>query len=277
MDKSAIEEITALAHARETNELIGMAGLPCVAVPPGYGLRNLEEFSARPHHYRAAFRTEAPDDFIAYVNAHATEHTAVYVSRKRPVATAILDQGTPASPGWGYHQAVLVLSQTPAYSAVMRAANRAQTVPSFLDFVEDWAEHIVFTCNHEPVVLAAAVASLRTLTVSQVSKRTDETGDFHASRSEFDKIEFESAGAEPPGGFNFICEPMLGLGPVSVRCRLRYASNGKAGPDLVYRIVGEERLAEEMVARTQDLLQDGIKSATVRCGDMAYQQGEDGE
>lgn len=278
MDNTAIEAIAAMAAAQLAQREIGEHhDIAAVVIPKDYNLTNLEKFKSEPDHFRGVFSTNILEQYTGYVDKNATADSGVFINQDKMTATAIIDMGNHDLPKWGKHEASVTLKNTPAYDALLSLRDRKITQQDFIDFAEDWQEHIQFyygddvTIGHES--FKETIKTLRKLKTSVTATSETEIGNFAANRSAMESIEVTAAGSQqPPTGFLFSTIPYDGFGPVSFDCQLRALPDAKE-VFLKYRIgqlaQHQERLAEQF--RDKIINSISVENISVFIGNMDYQ------
>lgn len=268
MDKTAIEAIQALAHAKEANEvLLGTnRASALLALPKDYQLADLEKYGDRPHRFRGTFSTTSLPDFMAYANAACNGASAVFVDAALGKAEAVIDLGDAGAPLWKDHRAALSLKRTAEFEALLANADKAFSQRDLIDFVEDWDESLVFFegdfgAEATAIMLADAVGRIRRVKVESQGLRESDAGDFAAGLSSTDRMEVKAHNAPLPCGFEFHCAPYDGFAMRAFRCRLRAALAAGDKPALQYRIQGYGMQVEQIGQEFCEILKDGIGAA----------------
>lgn len=275
MDSTAIQEIQKLALAALTTDTLS-THVPgtAVALPNDWKLQTLEHLQTQPDHFRGHFATNALAEFIAYANQHGSADTGVFIDPDSMTAAAIIDLGNHTAPEWGKHRASATLKRTPAYAALLESADETLQQQAFIDFIEDWADHIQFYFEDGDVADAAtAVKTLRRLKVNANAQQEQTVGNFAASRSALETVEIKAGQEELPAGFRFAVEPYEGFEQYTFNCQLRAVSDDKA-VKLKYRIGQLETIKEAIANEFRDRIKDGIteQGVSIFLGQMAYQK-----
>ncbi len=213
MDSTAIQEIQKLALSAVASETL-TAHVPgtAVAIPVDWKLQTIEHLQSSPDHFRGHFTTTTLAEFIAYANQHGSADTGVFIDPDSMTAAAIIDLGNHAAPEWGKHRASATLKRTPAYAALLKSADETLQQQAFIDFIEDWADHIHFYFKNGDVIDAAtAVKTLRRLKVNANAQQEQTVGNFAASRSALETVEINAGQEELPAGFRFHVAPLRRL------------------------------------------------------------------
>jgi uncharacterized protein YfdQ (DUF2303 family) len=273
MDNSAVEAIAALAINKETNRVI--VDLNTVILPEKHSIRSLEQFKQKPDRFRGTYKTNIIGEFTDYIEEYSTANTAVFIDQTEMSAKAILDMGNDGNPQWGEHKVLVTLKKTPAYAALLQFCNGHLEQQAFIDFAEDWQEHIQFyheqTSPTEQKTFAQHIKTLRKLTVKSTSTADQTTSNFAASRSALETIEVQATGQEPPAGFRFKTIPYEGFPEVTFTCQLRAVSNDK-DVKLKYRIGKLETIQEAIAEEFRDTIKASADALRIFIGNMAYQE-----
>ena len=144
MDHTAIKQIQQGAGIEQAAASIegGLAGNGITALPSDYKQHDLEAFMQTRRRARGVMATSAGSDFAQYVKAHAEEGACVFVNADEMQAVAVLNMGTPETPGHTDNRAKFVLKRTAAYSALREVAGNGMGQQRAAEFLEDWTEHI---------------------------------------------------------------------------------------------------------------------------------------
>lgn len=274
MDSTAIQEIKKLALAALACEDLHRFATNATILPKDWQLESLERFSTTPEFFRGHFTTTTMAEFIAYANQHGSADTGVFIDPDSMTAAAIIDLGNHAAPEWGKHRASATLKRTPAYAALLKSADETLQQQAFIDFIEDWADHIHFYFKDGDVTDAAtAVKTLRRLKVNANAQQEQTVGNFAASRSALETVEINAGQEELPDGFRFHVAPYEGFDRHIFNCQLRAVSDDKA-VKLKYRIGQLETIKEAIANEFRDRIKTGITEpgVSIFLGQMAYQK-----
>jgi uncharacterized protein YfdQ (DUF2303 family) len=270
MDKTAIQEIQRLSIAEISNKLI-VSG--AVVIPQGQSLVRLEQFKMTPDHFRATFKTNIVSEFIAYVNAHGTADSGIFIDQNTSKALAIIDLGDHQNPQWGKHKAEITLKNQPDYDALLGKQHQWLDQQAFIDFAEDWPENIVFfDADDNALNLKEAVKTLRKLKVNFNSENEQTVNNFSASRSALESIEIKAGNDDLPSGFIFNTIPHDGFSAVELVAQLRSKTVDKS-VKLQYRIARLDQVKDEIANEFRDKITTGIitDSAPIFIGTIDYQ------
>jgi uncharacterized protein YfdQ (DUF2303 family) len=275
INDNTVNAIRDLANAEATTERLDCLDKIPVLCPPGYTLVDTERFEDTPALYRAQFATHLFKEFANYINTHALlTATSVFVDVLESTATAILDMGDGDEPLWGKHRAKLALKKTPEFDALTKTACKTLSQQDLIDFIEDWAECLVFYSDDSTEIpLNKAIAAIRDLTVSTQSDNTSKVEDYQSTYSATDMLEIKSRGDTPPVRLVFSCAPFDGFQDFHVSCRLRAVSDGKS-VSLKYRIIGFDALLNDIAMLFKAMLEEAITAEDTRfyCGTIRYQE-----
>lgn len=274
MDNSAVEAIAALAITKETNRAL-LVDLHTIILPEKHNIKSLEAFKQKPDRFRGTYKTNLIGEFTDYIEEYSTSNTAVFIDQNEMSAKAILDMGNDEKPQWGEHKALVTLKKTPAYAALLQFCNGHLDQQAFIDFAEDWQDHIQFyheeTSPTEQKTFAQHITTLRKLTVKSTSTADQTTSNFAAQRSALETIEVQATGQEPPAGFRFKTIPHEGFTEVTFTCQLRAVSNDK-DVKLKYRIGKLETIKEAIGQEFREKIKTTDDALRIFIGNMAYQE-----
>jgi uncharacterized protein YfdQ (DUF2303 family) len=250
MDASAIEAIQkAEATTAAANSIRGAltytACAGAAALPNDFAVHDLEKFMPTRRRMRGTMRTQSLEAFCDFVKAYAEIGATVFVSPETLTATAVLNLGTPASPGHADMRAILEAKDTAAHAALRAAAKMPMTQMAAAEFVEDWADHI--TCkasDGNTIATPKVVGALRKLTIESLKRVESEQQQLRATTSSFEDVQAKSA--DPlPATIDFKCQPAVFLRDRTFTLRLGILTGEKA-PAIVLRIIKAEQHQEEM-------------------------------
>lgn len=272
IDTDTINTIIALSKAGGQADL--KTDIPTIMVPDAASIASLEKFQATPARFRAKYNTRLLSAFTEYMDGIVGEDSAVFIDPDNMRATAYVDLGTHEVPQWRDHSAVLTLDDTPAYAAVTGHAGKMHNQRDMTDFIEDWAENIQFYADVEranAVNLGSALTTIRHLTLKEKRQGDHHDGDFKASRSTMEEVEVASGDKPLPACFTFTTPPYMGFQPRTLTCRLRATSPDGKTPALTYRIMGLDRLKEELAEEFKGLLygSGALGAARVHVGTLS--------
>jgi uncharacterized protein YfdQ (DUF2303 family) len=277
MDSSAINAIRDLTAADRANASIygdSNVSIPLVVVPENHKLLDLERYTDQPARFRGHFSTRQIQEFIEYINDKGGKDTGIFVNPEDAEAKAIMNMGFTDAPLWGDHTASLLLKKQPEFAALLDQQNKRLTQQDFIDFAEDWQDHIIFVDDQDVQINSkAAINAIRRITVSATQNSESSVGNFSASQSSMDAIEVKAAGATPPYGFKFLFNPYESFQSRIFTCQLRAITDGKS-VSLKYRIVGLDQHINSIGVEFKELLEKSITETGVGfyTGTMQYQK-----
>lgn len=241
----AIQESTSIAQAAIS--LIGNnASHHLAALPSDFKLHDIEPFLENRRRLRGTMETANTGSFADYAQANAEEGATVFIDQNAMSATAVLNLGTPTSPGHADNKAVLKPEKTAAYKALLLHANGAgNSQKTIAEFLEDWADNCAcFGADANPIKTAQAVAAVRKITIDSMRKIESEEQSLGASKSAFESVQASSK--EPlPVLIVFTCQPYADLGAREFALRLGVLT-GEATPKVNLRISKMEAHQEQM-------------------------------
>jgi len=274
MDQSAIQAIQELAVSQQSNFILHSDKIsPSVIIPNNHKLTNIEYLLEAPKRFRAEFNTILIDEFVAYINKNGTERTGIFINPKDMSAEAIINMGSDEKPEWGDHKAKLALTKMPEFSEFIKNNGRTLSQQDFIDFAEDWKDHIEFIdVSEETLDFRSSINAIRRLTVSATQSNESITGNFNASQSSLDAIEIKAAGSVLPYGFIFTCTPYESFLQTILLCQIRALTDGKT-VNLKYRIMMLDSHINNIGIEFKELLEQSINyEAGFYTGTMDYQK-----
>ncbi|WP_347989469.1 DUF2303 family protein [Methylomonas sp. AM2-LC] len=277
MDATAIKAIQNDATTKYINEVLAVdLNNIAVAIPDNAKLQSIEAFQLVPNKYRAKFITHLLGEFLSYIDQHGSSDTDVFIDAENEKAKAIIDLGNPLEPKWGKHTATLILKKTPSFAALLQADNAAFSQQLFIDFIEDYNDHIAFFTEEDGNVIEIsnqkAISILRKLTVNSSSNNEHQVSNFAASASAMEKIEVKAGEYQLPSYFIFNSRPYEGFSDQSFKCSLRTVHHEK-NVNLKYRIMQKESQLEIIAEEFRHHIKNGINEADIyiAIGTLDYQ------
>lgn len=276
MDNTAVDAIASLATTQALNPILANAN--AVILPDKHAIKSLELLQQKPDRFRGTYKTNLIGEYLCYLEEFSTAYTSIFIDQNEMTANTILDMSNDGISLWGEHKALVTLKKTPAYTALLRFCNGNLEQQAFIDFAEDWQEHIQFYFGDpqyiEKVPFAEHIKTLRKLTVKSTSTTDQTTNNFSVSRSAMEAIDVSANGSKPPTGFLFTTMPYEGFDQVPFNCQLRAISTDK-DVKLKYRIGKLETLQETIAQEFRDKIKQSAQALRIFIGNMAYQEKQD--
>lgn len=241
MDESTISKIESLVltSARPLD-----TAYPAILVPGGVSVQSLEQFQPLRNRFRGAFVTSVLSEFAAYVRANPGGHGFVSDATDKLSAQVFFNLGNKSDPGHADWTATLTVQPTAAWAAVMAVDGKRLSQRELAEWIEDWTDQVAAEGSDGTYMqLAAALASIRNITITARAESAHTEKDFGASRTALEDIEAKAAGGLPKF-LRFRAEPALGFMERGVLLRVSVITGEK--PALSLRIVGKEALLEDV-------------------------------
>lgn len=132
--KDALETLTqaeaiSAANAALTQTVAPTNGEAAIALPESFKVHDLEHYLPTRRRLRGSMTTPVLADFAVYTIDHKEAGATVFVNPDAMKAVAVLNLGTPASPGHGDNRAVLAPPKTATFAALLSIANGGQRQP----------------------------------------------------------------------------------------------------------------------------------------------------
>lgn len=236
-------------------------------------LVNLEEHGAAPVRHRAEFRTSKLAAFIGYAIAASADEDRVanvFVDPDTMSASAFFDLGSASAPQFSNNRAVLGMRKTAEFVALNKVHELKLSQKQAADFAIDWAQNMVFIGpSGEELSHAKALDAFRSITVQTKAETHNEERDTGRTRSSFEEQEAKSKGVLP-AGLIFTAAPYLGLDERDINVRITINTEGDK-PTVTFRIVGLEKLMEDLGQELSDKLTDALNGhAVVTVGELVH-------
>ena len=265
--KDALETLTqaeaiSAANAALTQTVAPTNGEAAIALPESFKVHDLEHYLPTRRRLRGSMTTPTLADFASYTLDNKEAGATVFVNPDAMQAVAVLNLGTPASPGHGDNRAVLAPPKTAAFAALLAIASGIQKKQTDVaEYLEDWAPLI--RCENDagddvPVKLAAA--AVRKLTIEGTKRLETSEQSLSASRSAFEQVRATAVDTLPVF-ISVTCEPYQGLADRTFRLRLGIVTGDK--PALVLRVVKREQHDEEMAQELAQLVRGALTGSDV--------------
>lgn len=258
-EKEAIEAIQEGAAIQQASSAVAKAfeEQGVVVLPDNYQQHDLEKFLPKRRRARGAMVTDVLKSFSEYTKAHQEEGASVFVDTNDIKAVAVLNLGTPDSPGHADNLAKLVPTKTAAYSALtMHATGSQLKQATAAEFLEDWADCMQFFNDDGAITPPKAIAALRKLSIESMRKLESSEQSLSASKSAFESIQATSADPIPTTIY-FNCKPYADLAARQFVLRLGVMTGGDK-PTITLRIIKAEEHAEEMATELAKLIQNSF-------------------
>jgi uncharacterized protein YfdQ (DUF2303 family) len=266
-DKEAIEQLQQSEAIEQANlatiEAITLNKTAVVALPSNFQKHDLEAFMPHRRRARGVMHTESIAAFVAYANEHHEDGASIFVNAAHMSAEAVLNLGTPDSPGHADNSAVVTLERSAAYAALKKHTDQNISQTQAAEFFEDWPAEI--RCfkdsdSSEQIHVAKVVAALRKITIEAMRKLENTEQNLSASRSTFESVQATSTEAIPTIIY-FTCRPYADLPERQFVLRLGIKT-GDNKPQIILRIVNEELHSEKMAQEFVTKLQDTFAAAS---------------
>lgn len=241
-------------EAAGANKLTGTER--AVILPEGHSVKDLESFMTQRIRYRGKLQTTSLADFVGYVKRNAQTSADAFVDIESMSAKAFFNLGNLTSPGHGDYTATLELPKTAAFAALCAADGKKASQKVLAEWLEDWNEFIVPEYADDNVPLSRAIAAVRNISIKANAAMTSSAQDLSSSRSTLEAIDAQSSN-DLPNGFNFVCEPYLGLMSRKFRLGISIITGDKE-PALVLRWQQREATVEKIAQEFKSVLADQL-------------------
>lgn len=208
------------------------------------------------------FSTTSIDDFILYSQEHSDENSIVEIDDREPMrlkAQSVFDHGTIEMPLHREHRALIELSPTVAYQALMNADDNYNQ-RKLSDWLEDQADFIqVFDASGNKMSIATASSNVRTLTIDRAREQTSKIDDFQEEMSAMEMVAARNA-ESLPAIIKFTCTPFVGFDEYEFCLRVSIQTGGEA-PGFTLRHRGLEYVQDQIARDFTTLIIDGLKES----------------
>ncbi len=237
-----------------------------VALLPGGGLVDLEQYQQGRRRYRGTYATQSLADFVAYAREHGASGTAAqgFVDiRDKLQAVMFFNLGDRSDPGHGDWRAVLALQQMAAFAALLAINGKSLSQRDVQTFIEDWPHAIAaVTVSDDGTRIAwphsKLLAALRRLTINRASRTDTTEGAYSANASVLESVEASSE-AGLPDLLTFTTVPYLDLPTRTFDLRLAISSaDASEKPRLTLRVIELEAHKEAIAQQFKEALRKGL-------------------
>lgn len=260
--KDALETLTQAEAISAANAALPTNGEAAIALPESFKVHDLEHYLPTRRRLRGSMTTPTLADFASYTIDNKEAGATVFVNPDAMKAVAVLNLGTPASPGHGDNRAVLAPPKTAAFSALLSIASGSQRRQTDVaEYLEDWAP-LIRSENEagEDIAVKHAAAAVRKITIEGTRRQESSEQQLSAARSTFEQV--KATGTDHlPVLIDVTCEPYLGLAARTFRLRLGIVTGDK--PALVLRIVKREQHDEDVAQEMAQLVRGALTGSDV--------------
>jgi len=240
---ATVSAFGALESAHETNHI--------VALPSDFKLHDLETNQVTRRRARGTMITNSVDSFVDYTKAHAEHGAHIFISQSDMIATAVLNLGTPDSPGQCDNRAELKLKKTAAFIELLSKTSNALKQADAAEFFEDWSGSMIcYADSGEQIPDKQAIAALRKLTIESVRKIENSEQQLSTVRSAFESVQASSS-SPLPSKVRFICQPYSNLPMREFDLRLS-VSTATDKPTIKLHIIKLDEHMEHMALEIAD-------------------------
>jgi uncharacterized protein YfdQ (DUF2303 family) len=229
IDRSAIQELTALGVAGLEPRRVDNAGKPYAVVPEGWHVQDIETLLPYPTRARGETALHDTDSFCAWVNERKGDHTRIYAVANPNSGVrfvAVLDDTVQAvDPQWGDWRGVYTPMATPEWQIWTAMNGKKGAQRDFAEFIETNVDDVFSGSPTEPpgaVLLELASVLQATLKAEFSSATRLSNGATQLRYAETITATGGNGSLEMPEVF-FLGIPVFIGGPTyKIGCRLRY-------------------------------------------------------
>jgi uncharacterized protein YfdQ (DUF2303 family) len=267
-DESAIKQLSkSEAITAASQAITGQAPSGAIlALPNDFSLHSLEQYQKNRRRARGSMETPLVADFAKYIEANKEDGATVFVQQTAMTAVAVLNLGSPSTPGHTDNTAKLAPKKTAAFHALKFATNGTpKKQQDVAEFFEDWPEHLKFFNDKGTISPPQAIAAIRKITIENIKKLDNHEGNLSAQKSTFESISATSVDPIPTTIY-FTTVPLHGLKAREFVLRLNILS-GSDKPMISLRIVNQELHDEEMATELVELVTSAVNDVPVLIGE----------
>lgn len=267
MEKEALEFLKS-EFSSEAWFYMNGAMMPLTLIPNTMKIESLEQYLSSPTRFRAAYKTQIIDEFIAYCNEHKTTDSRIYIDQNNMESVAIFDHGRSLIPEWGDHTANLSLISTPEYRALQIKEDEQFGQQELTDWLQDWYKNINFyDSNSEVIPFQVGINNILNLKFNKNRQLSSQEGNFNRELSAMERIEMESMdGTAPPAYFTFTAKPYEGFEEREFICPIRGIKQEDKPFKFKYRIRSLDATKQLIVEEFKNKIKEQVIGLNVHIG-----------
>lgn len=246
---TVVAPLTNISQASEAVEK-ALAGNAMAALPSDFVWKDLESILPTRRRARGSMETTFVPPFVQYVLTHKEAGACVFVDFPRKEVTAVLNLGTPESPGHADNEAIFKPKATAEYDALSIIGYGSIGQKKAAEFIEDWRDCITCYANGEAINTAHAIAAIRNVTIEALEKMESVVEQLGESRTTFESVKATSKHTLPQF-IHFTCRPYDMLQSRTFVLRVGMQTGDKYPSlrlTLVHKEVHEQEMADELAA-----------------------------
>jgi uncharacterized protein YfdQ (DUF2303 family) len=182
---------------------------------------DLEHLLENPRRKTGRYQPATIKAFSDYVVTHAGLGTSIWIDRPSASITAIIDDHTEHTPGWGNHRATVALQRTPEWKHWLAADGHYVGQEAFAEHLQDGIEEIRVPDAATMLEIAQSIQG-RTNADWKTGTRLDNGEVQFAYQEEVQAGAGRSGQLEVPQEFELAVAPFYGEQPAPITARLRY-------------------------------------------------------
>lgn len=223
----------------------------------GYTLQNVEKQLPARVRERGTLKTPRIRDFGAFFSNHANGNTPIFVDGSDFSATAIFNYDVDGQQGHCDHLAVVTLQKTVTWEKLTTLVETRNVFNqrNFAVWMEDWQDVLtVIGSDGDIIAPGVAIATVRDMSVEQLTTTGSTVSNTGESRSKFDSVEAKAKGIIP-AYFLLRDACYSGLVEKEIKLRLVVSADGDK-PSFTLQIVKQELIEDALVQEFIDAIQE---------------------
>lgn len=237
---------------------VNTGDIPFVVIPNDHSVKKLEDTLLNPLRTRATVAINAADSFIAYINKHKTDATALYgLMGEKPSFLAIIDDNLNGIAAWREHQVRYACPLSPEWLIWTSKENngKAKSQVEFARFIEDNLLDIAEPTSAEMLVVSRTLEAKKSVEFKS-GVRLD-NGDVQFTFNEETKGTAGKGTIEVPERFGIAIPVFEGGDKYMVDARFRYRISNGGELTMWYELERPHKVIEHATKEVWAAIADG--------------------
>lgn len=246
------------AIARAQPRTVGSRDMPFIVIPSDHSIKSLEHTLEQPFRIRAKVQLNDAGSFIAYINKHKLEETALYGSMgDNPVFIGVIDDNAAGVAAWRDHKATYACPLSIEWDTWNSSQHngQAKTQVEFARFVEDNLLDIVEPSAAEVLAVSRTLEAKKAVSFSS-GVRLD-NGDVQFLYNEETKGTTGKGTIDVPERFTIAIPVFEGGDKYKIDARLRYRINDTGQLSMWYELERPHKVIEHATKEVWKAIAEG--------------------
>lgn len=244
--------------ARAEPRRVGSADMPFIVIPDDHAIKSLEHTLEQPFRIRAKVELNDAASFIAYINKHKLEETALYGSMgDKPVFVGVIDDNAAGVAAWREHKATYACPLSHEWDTWNSSLHngKAKTQVEFARFVEDNLLDIVEPSAAEVLAVSRTLEAKKAVSFSS-GVRLD-NGDVQFLYNEETKGTAGKGTIDVPERFTIAIPVFEGGDKYAIDARLRYRISDTGQLSMWYELERPHKVIEHATKEVWKAIAEG--------------------